>query len=157
MGASDGSVKITTGGIEIGQGINTKVAQVCAFVLGCPLSMITVGEADTDLIPNNSMTGGSGTSESSCMAMKLACEQLATRLAPYLKKETAAEEKEDDFVQVQGQPAQYRYPADVWSKACAAAAGDGIQLLQDGWFAPQAEQPKGAPMSKAFDYYIYCA
>ncbi|PVD33597.1 hypothetical protein C0Q70_04854 [Pomacea canaliculata] len=38
---SDGSIAIEHGGIDMGQGINTKVAQVCAYELGVPMSLIT--------------------------------------------------------------------------------------------------------------------
>jgi xanthine dehydrogenase/oxidase len=45
----DGSVTVSTGGVEMGQGLHTKVAQVCAYKLGVPLDLITV-------LPNYSFT-----------------------------------------------------------------------------------------------------
>ena len=39
---SDGSISLSTGGLEIGQGLNTKVAQCCAFALNAPLELIDV-------------------------------------------------------------------------------------------------------------------
>ncbi len=47
----------------MGQGLNTKVAQTVARELKIPLDMITVKPSDTFVEPNNSVTGGSMTSE----------------------------------------------------------------------------------------------
>jgi len=59
----DGTVSVATGGIEMGQGLNTKVAQTVARELNIPLDLITVKPSDTFVEPNNSVTGGSMTSE----------------------------------------------------------------------------------------------
>ncbi len=62
----DGTVSVSHGGIEMGQGINTKVAQVVAKKLGIPLSSIKVKPTNNLVAPNNSTTGGSMGSESAC-------------------------------------------------------------------------------------------
>lgn len=59
----DGSVAVTHGGIEMGQGINTKVAQVAAFTLGVPLESVIIRPSSTNAAPNAIVTGGSMTSE----------------------------------------------------------------------------------------------
>lgn len=54
----DGTVVISHGGIECGQGINTKAApQVCAYTLGIPLEMIS-GKASNNVIAANAVTTG---------------------------------------------------------------------------------------------------
>jgi xanthine dehydrogenase/oxidase len=62
----DGSVSIAVGSIEMGQGLNTKVAQTAAYVLGVPLDKISVKPTNTLTSPNAILTGGSIGSEISC-------------------------------------------------------------------------------------------
>ncbi|XP_018569700.1 probable aldehyde oxidase gad-3 [Anoplophora glabripennis] len=83
---SDGSVVVSHGGIEIGQGINTKVIQVCAYKFGIPLSKVTVKPSYNVIAPNCSTTGGSGTSESVCYALLKACDILLERMKPIRTK-----------------------------------------------------------------------
>ena len=65
--AEDGTVAISHGGVEIGQGINTKVAQVAALTLGISLDKIKLKPCSTVTSANTTVTGGSITSESVCM------------------------------------------------------------------------------------------
>jgi len=82
----DGTVCVTHGGVEIGQGINTKVAQVCAFELGIPMSMIRI-MATNSLVGANSMaTGGSITTENCCAAVIKCCNDLNARIGPVRDK-----------------------------------------------------------------------
>lgn len=62
----DGSVVVKHGGIECGQGINTKVAQVVAHTLGIPMKLVSVKPTDNVSTANSFTTGGSVTSESAC-------------------------------------------------------------------------------------------
>ncbi|XP_013108698.2 uncharacterized protein LOC106087981 [Stomoxys calcitrans] len=79
---ADGTVVISHGGIEMGQGMNTKVAQVAAFVLGVPLEYIKIESSDTINGANSMVTGGAVGSESLCFAVRKACEVLNSRLQP---------------------------------------------------------------------------
>lgn len=63
---TDGSVAVSHGGIECGQGINTKVAQVTAHSLGIPLEMVSVKATNNVVSANAFPTGGSLTSEAIC-------------------------------------------------------------------------------------------
>lgn len=62
----DGSVQLSHGGIEMGQGINTKAAQVCAYKLGINLEKVVVIPSNSFVSPNNTTSGGSVTSEAVC-------------------------------------------------------------------------------------------
>jgi len=87
---SDGSIVVEVGGIEVGQGLWTKVKQMAAYALGaiqCDgigglLDKIRVIQADTVSLIQGGFTAGSTTSESSCEAVRLCCDILVERLKP---------------------------------------------------------------------------
>lgn len=82
----DGTVTVSTGGVEMGQGLNTKAAQVCAYVLGIPLECVTVLPNYSFVCANNVFSGSSITSESVCYSVIRACETLKARLEPVKEK-----------------------------------------------------------------------
>ena len=80
VNAGDGSIAISQGGVEMGQGINTKVAQVVATVLKVPLDIIKVKWSDNLISPNNSPTAGAMGSETCAYAAKMAAQDLKRRM-----------------------------------------------------------------------------
>lgn len=78
----DGSVLITHGGTEMGQGLHTKMLQVAATSLGVPLSMVRLAPTRTDKVPNTSATAASSGADLNGGAVKNACEQIVERLRP---------------------------------------------------------------------------
>lgn len=83
---ADGTVVVTHGGTEMGQGINTKAAQVCAYALGIPLQKVSVKSSSSFTSPNCMFTGASVGSESVAFAIIKACEILNKRLEPVKAK-----------------------------------------------------------------------
>ncbi|KAJ8870409.1 hypothetical protein PR048_029430 [Dryococelus australis] len=79
----DGTVAVVHGGVECGQGINTKVAQVTAHFLGIPLDQVSIKASNSMVTPNGFVTGGSITSESCCYAAMVCCKTLLERLKPF--------------------------------------------------------------------------
>ena len=69
--AGDGTVAITHGGVECGQGVDTKVCQVAALTLGVPMERVKIKPCSTLTSPNSVSTGGSITSELSCLVRLL--------------------------------------------------------------------------------------
>jgi len=72
----DGSVAVTHGAIEMGQGVNTKVCQVVARELGIPMDLIRIKPTNNFTNVNGSVTGGSMGSECCCSAAEIACKKL---------------------------------------------------------------------------------
>lgn len=78
----DGSVLVSHGGVEMGQGLHTKICQVAATALGLPLEKIFISETATDKVPNASPTAASSSSDLYGMAVKRACEELNENIRP---------------------------------------------------------------------------
>ncbi|CAL5089858.1 unnamed protein product [Urochloa decumbens] len=91
---NDGSIVVEVGGIEIGQGLWTKVQQATAFALGqlwpngCEglLERVRVLQADTLNLTQGGLTAGSTSSETSCAATLQAGKMLVDRLKPVLDR-----------------------------------------------------------------------
>ena len=47
---TDGTVLVTHGGVEMGQGLHTKVAQIAASAFDIPLSSVFISETSTDKV-----------------------------------------------------------------------------------------------------------
>ncbi|CAH0550009.1 unnamed protein product [Brassicogethes aeneus] len=82
----DGSVAVSHGGVEMGQGINTKVAQVCAYKLEIPIEKVFVKPNNTNISANAYCTAASLTTEAICYATMKACDILLDRIKPFRNK-----------------------------------------------------------------------
>ncbi|XP_040295315.1 aldehyde oxidase-like isoform X2 [Bufo bufo] len=78
----DGSVLISHGGVEMGQGVHTKISQIASRELQIPLSNVHVVETNTASVPNTLVSGGSLGTDVNGMAVKSACQKLMQRLEP---------------------------------------------------------------------------
>ena len=82
----DGSILLSHGGTEMGQGLHTKMCMIAAQELGVPLESVHISETKTDSVANTSSTAASASSDLNGMAIKNACDQLNARLKPYREK-----------------------------------------------------------------------
>lgn len=132
----DGSVIVSHGGIECGQGINTKAAQIAAFTLGIPIELVTVKASNNEISPNAIFTAAGVGSDSVCLATKKACEiilqrlkPIRDRLPPNAKWQEIVEAAHSKFVDL---TAKYTFiPSDnksyaVYGCACAEVEWDAL-------------------------------
>ncbi len=77
---TDGSVAVSTGAVEMGQGVNTKMAQVAAKVFGMELGSVRVHTTNTLRIANTSPTAASAAADLNGKATQIACETIRKRL-----------------------------------------------------------------------------
>ena len=78
----DGSVSVSHGGIEMGQGVHTKMQMIAAETLGIDLSYVKVLPTATDKTVNMPPTAGSTGTDLHGGAVFRACKQLSENLKP---------------------------------------------------------------------------
>ncbi|KAL0052613.1 hypothetical protein WJX82_004790 [Trebouxia sp. C0006] len=130
---TDGTVLVTHGGVEMGQGLHTKVAQVAAADLGIPLSSVYIAETATDKVPNSSPTAASASSDMYGSAAADACAQLNARLKPYREQR----------------------PDSTFTELVNAAYLDRVDLSAHGFYATPDVTGFGDDMP--FNYFTYGA
>ncbi len=82
---TDGSVLLSHGGVEMGQGLHTKMLQVASRALGVDISKIHSHNTSTETVANSTVTAGSTGADLNGPAVIDACQQLAARLEPFKK------------------------------------------------------------------------
>ncbi|HUW92089.1 MAG TPA: molybdopterin cofactor-binding domain-containing protein [Bacteroidales bacterium] len=76
----DGSIGISTGAVEMGQGVNTKLAQVAAKVLSVDEKRIKLESTNTTRVANTSPTSASSGADLNGNALRIACTEILKRL-----------------------------------------------------------------------------
>lgn len=154
---ADGSVTVTHGGIECGQGLSTKVKQMAAFALGqllpeeqrpFPMDMIHINDTRTDIVPNAGPTWSSTSSEGCVAAIEQACAKICRRLLPHLQQKATAWATWQATV-AQVQDGSGIAPASVMLSAYGFY--DGTERDQNG------RTTKGARSSKPLKYTSFGA
>jgi xanthine dehydrogenase large subunit len=152
---TDGSVGITTGAVEMGQGVNTKILQVAAHVFSIQPDKIKIHTTNTFKIANTSPSAASSTADLNGKATQLACNAIADRLKKMVAEElhvnAAAITLKDEYVWVNGE----RTDRD-WKSLVMAAHVKRIALSEHAHYATpgihfDATKEKGHP----FAYHVY--
>jgi xanthine dehydrogenase large subunit len=86
----DGTVQVSTGGTEMGQGLNTKIRQLVAGEFGLPVGSVQVMTTSTEKNNNTSPTAASASTDLNGTAAVRACEVLKGRLAGVAARHLAA-------------------------------------------------------------------
>lgn len=80
---TDGSVQVSTGGTEMGQGLNTKIRQVVADAFGIGTDRVAVMPTSTEKNNNTSPTAASAGTDLNAQAALHACEQIRARMVAF--------------------------------------------------------------------------
>ncbi|HEY3540140.1 MAG TPA: xanthine dehydrogenase molybdopterin binding subunit [Trinickia sp.] len=151
----DGSVLVNHGGTEMGQGLNTKVAQVVAHVLGLPLEQVRVTATDTSKVANTSATAASTGSDLNGKAAEAAAQTIRARLAEMAARLLGGQPGDAIFangcVSLDGASLPF---AQLVNEAYLAR----VQLWSDGFYAtPKVHWDAKTLTGHPFYYFAYGA
>ncbi|XP_004627432.1 xanthine dehydrogenase/oxidase [Octodon degus] len=131
---TDGSVLLTHGGTEMGQGLHTKMVQVASRVLKIPVSKIYISETSTNTVPNTSPTAASVSADLNGQAIYEACQTLLKRLEPFKKSN----------------------PNGSWEDWVSAAYFDRVSLSATGFYkTPNLGYDAASNSGNPFHYFSY--
>ena len=152
---TDGSILVNHGGTEMGQGLNTKVAQVVAHELGVGFGRVRVTATDTQKVANTSATAASTGADLNGKAAQDAARQIRERLAACaatLHGGAAADVVfANDKVQVNGKVLDF-------TALVAQAYVERVQLWSDGFYAtPGLSWDRETMQGRPFFYFAYGA
>lgn len=152
---NDGSVHLNHGGTEMGQGLNTKVAQVVADCFQIDLDRVRITATTTAKVPNTSATAASSGSDLNGMAAQHAAEQIKARLVDFaVEKYSVAREQvvfEPNVVRVGNR----RLAFDEFIKEAYLGR---VHLSAAGFYkTPDIHWDRAAGKGRPFYYFAYGA
>lgn len=157
---TDGSVHLNHGGTEMGQGLFTKIRQICANGFGIGPEMVKITATSTDKVPNTSATAASSGTDLNGMATANAVAAIKQRMAEYLANCYGAhsEEAGPDAVRFEEGHVTIGDTRLSFAQAANACWQGRISLSATGFYATpdihwNEETGKGAP----FYYFAYGA
>ena len=151
----DGTVSVNHGGTEMGQGLNTKMAQVAADGLGVSVSWVRVTGTDTQKVPNASATAASSGADINGAAIMNACEQMRQRLAPVAARLLQCEATEVRFASNQAHGGGRSVD---WKSVVKQAWLDRVGLSVTGYYwTPEIAYDFMTLQGRAFYYFCYGA
>jgi len=159
---TDGTVLVSHGGTEMGQGLYTKIKQIVAHEFGLPLTDVRLSSTDTSRVANTSATAASSGTDLNGKAAQAACQNIKTRLAAFVvelcKGTVSAEDIRFTAGRVQaGDPSAPAYDmpfAQLVMKAYMAR----IQLWDSGFYrTPKIHFDPVSKLGRPFFYFAYGA
>jgi xanthine dehydrogenase large subunit len=152
---TDGSVMVNHGGTEMGQGLNTKVAQIVADELGVPFERVIATAADTSKVPNASATAASSGTDLNGRAAQFAARHVRDNLAAFVAGLDGCGAGAVRFASGEViTPNSTRRFEDV----VHAAYANRIQLWSDGFYrTPKIHYDKLTMKGRPFYYFAYGA
>nr|WP_256835249.1 xanthine dehydrogenase molybdopterin binding subunit [Pseudomonas oleovorans] len=150
---TDGSIHLNHGGTEMGQGLNTKVAQVVAEVFQVEIERIQITATNTDKVPNTSPTAASSGTDLNGMAAKNAAETIKQRLIDFLVREYKVTPEDIEFRNGQ---VRVRDHFLSFEEVIQKAYFGQVSLSSTGFYrTPKIYYDRDKAAGRPFYYYAY--
>ncbi len=151
----DGSIGISTGAIEMGQGVNTKLVQVASKIFSVNPSRIRIETTNTTRVANTSPTAASSGADLNGNALRIACDRLLTRLSECAGRVHDCSPSEisikDESVLIAG-----KNSGMGWEKLVETAFLERVCLTENGHYAtPFIHFDKSVEKGHPFAYHVY--
>jgi xanthine dehydrogenase large subunit len=151
----DGSVHLSHGGTEMGQGLHVKVAQVVADAFGIPLNRVQIMASNTGKVPNTSATAASSGTDLNGMAALDGCNQIKARMAAHAAKMCEVEPHEVAWEFGGIRAGQQFVPFDELATSCWM---NRVQLSAAGFYmTPKIHWDRASGTGHPFYYFAYGA
>lgn len=151
---TDGSVHISTGGIEMGQGLTTNLAEVAATVLGIAPGRVRVDSTNTTRVANMSPSAASATTLLNGNAVRLAAETILSRLRAVAAGEVKALSPSDITIREERIFDRQRDTRMTWSELVRSAYFQRVDLSAHGFYAtPGIHFDKSSETGRPFADY----
>jgi xanthine dehydrogenase large subunit len=152
---TDGSVGVSTAAVEMGQGVNTKIAAIAALTLGIPADRVRIESTNTTRVANTSPTAASSGADMNGRATELACRTLSNRLAAVAADRLDTTPNRiavvDGTVHVDGTAADLAWNELVWQ-----AYFNRISLTAQAHYAtPGIHYDRETESGKPFAYHVF--
>jgi xanthine dehydrogenase large subunit len=152
---TDGSVVVSTGAVEMGQGVNTKMLQVVAQTFSINPNKIKVNSTNTYRIANTSPSAASATADLNGKATLIACTAILDRIKMVAAAELNVDIKDislqDEYVYVKEQKTELD-----WKKLVLTAYNKRVSLSEHGHYAtPDIHFNKQTEKGHPFAYHVY--
>ncbi len=152
---TDGSVGVSTGAIEMGQGVNTKMVQVAAQTFGIKASRIKIESTNTTRVSNTSPTAASTGADLNGQALLVACKAIVQRLKK-VAAETAKVKPGEITFRDEAVFAGGKTTGITWEKLVSEAYLHRIKLSEAGHYAtPEIYFDKEKGKGRPFAYHVY--
>ena len=151
----DGSVGISTGAVEMGQSVNTKMMQVAAGVFSIDMHKINIESTNTTRVANTSPSAASSTADLNGKAVQMACNALLHRLKKVAA--TMVSGNEDD-ISIKDEMVFLRENTTGvgWEKLVKTAFLQRVSLSESSHYAtPEIHFDKSAEKGHPFAYHVY--
>ncbi len=152
---SDGSIHLNHGGTEMGQGLNTKIAQVVADEFQVDLDRIKITATTTAKVPNTSATAASSGSDLNGMAAANAAQQIKDRLVQFAVEQYGVTKEQVVFEPNTVRAGDQLIPFPEFIRA---AYGARVQLSAAGFYkTPKIHWSRAEGRGRPFYYFAYGA